>query len=194
VWVPTGRVPVASLALAGAGSVALAAGRPWALVRGEGLPGTVAFPVGGDLPARGTLALAAVVAAGAVVLVTGGPRLRRGVAVVLLVCALVTAGLALLVLVRPSGTLAAAVAEVTGVHGATAVGGSLTVTWWPVVALLGALLVGIAAVVAVAGANWSEPTRRFEVGRAVSDPNGTGAGPLDPRDAWDALSGGQDPT
>ena len=180
------------LALAGAGVVALAADRPWAVVRDAGIPGAAALPVGGGLPARGALALAAVVAAGAVVLLTGGRRLRRGVGAVLLLCALATTGLGLLVLVRPAGTLAAAVAEVTGVHAAD--GGSLTVTGWPVVALFGTLLTGTAAVVAVAGGDWSEPTRRFEVGRVVTDPDGTGAGRLDSRDAWDALSDGQDPT
>lgn len=99
---------------------------------------------------------------------------------------------------RAETVLASSAADRVGV----ATVGDVAVTVWPWLAAVlgaGAVLLGVAVV--VASRRWQGPSSRHEVGAVAEPDQGTGARPaaeatgsVDPGDAWDALSRGEDPT
>lgn len=150
---------------------------------------------GGDVaaPALPPLALAALALVGALAL--AGPVFR---VILGLLQSLLGAGViaqAALVLTAPLAAAAPRVTEATGVAGLDGVQvlvTGLSVSVWPVVALVA----GIAALVfglgiAATARRWPERTRKYDAVRTVAV---GGDGRLDRLDAWDALSDGDDPT
>ena len=170
-----------ALALLGAGATLSAVTQDWARARVSGA-GDVA--VSGSTAAGVVAALAWVVAAGAVALTLARPRARRPLALVVLAAALGSAVATAAVLVDPAGALHPAVTSATGTTTAELSG--VTATGWPWLALVGAVLVGTAAVAAWRSpGRWATPSGRYE---------NAGTTPADVRDAWLALDRGEDPT
>ncbi|NLT54628.1 MAG: Trp biosynthesis-associated membrane protein [Actinomycetales bacterium] len=198
---PASRTGVAVLVLAGVGLALLAAGRTWVTVPVHGVPGQTDLHVPGRSAAPGIVASTVVAVAAVAVLVVARRGVRALAAVVLLGCGGAVAVLALRVGLDPTSAVRAEVVRVTGVTGAGAAdpvarssggpGGDGSVTGWPLVTVAGGLLVAAGGVLgAVRGRTWT-PARRYEIGVPSA---GAPPGPLDPRDAWDALSRGEDPT
>ncbi len=189
------RLLSALVALAGAGLLVVAAGRPWVTRIVTDVPGVAQVEAAGDRVAPAAPALALVAAAAAVaVLVTG--RVGRRVAAVVLLLAGIGALVAVAgVLLGPADAVAGAVATTTGRAGPVA-GPPPTVTAWVWCALTAALLVVGAGLTAVLRAgSWPAPGRRFEA--APSGAAGAAGAPPAADDAigaWDALSRGDDPT
>ncbi len=170
-----------ALALLGAGAMVFAVTQDWARARVSGA-GDVA--VSGSTAAGVVAALAWVVAAGAVALTLARPRARRPLALVVLAAALGGAVATAAVLVDPAAALHPAVTSATGTTTAELSG--VTATGWPWLALVGAVLVGTAAVATWRSAGrWATPSGRYE--NAVTTT-------ADVRDAWQALDRGEDPT
>jgi uncharacterized membrane protein (TIGR02234 family) len=200
--------------LVGAGIVLVAESRNWATVRVSGVPGRAVVTADGRLAAPGTGALALVAAAGALAMAVAGRWARLLVAGLLVLAGLAVAGLAIAVLHSPGDAVEPAVATATGTVGRP-LDGVATATGWPVLCVVGALLVaGGGAVGLIRGPTWPGPSRRYEraVGAGPAAPPGAAVprsaasagspAPLasatserDERlDAWDRLSSGDDPT
>lgn len=185
------RASAAAGVLAGAGVVVATAGRTWTQVTVPGLPGADVVTADGRLVAPGATALALVAAAGAVVLVTSGPVVRRLAAGLLVLAGLGVAALGVPVLADPADAVGPAVSRVTGTTG-TPAPGSARATAWPWVSGAGGLLIVAGGAVGLArGRRWSGPARRFERGEPVARPRSAKDERLD---AWDSLSAGDDPT
>lgn len=156
------------------------------------LRGEVAVPVTGTQAAPAVVAAAvALLAAAAAVGLVG--RVGRWV-----VCAVVAAAGAVVVLsaavvVRdPDAAVQAAVAAATGVG---VLAGAPALTVWPFLALgVGALDVVAAGVLTAGSRRWSAPTRRYAATGTPAATSGPAAGPVDDQAAWDALTRGDDPT
>ena len=95
----------------------------------------------------------------------------------------------------PVSAVAATVTETTGLAGGTAVTdlvASITPTVWPVLALIGWVLLVAASVFTLLTANrWKSAGKRFRTDAAT---HGASEGPVDAIDSWDDLSRGTDPT
>ena len=161
----------------------------------------VASPQGGDVPLDvagdvagaplSALSLASLALFGALTIAGRVFRVVLGVLQVALgVSVVVTTATALADPVRASGS---AVTTATGVDGTDSIRGivsSVEPTAWPWLGLVAgvlAALLGVATVL-LAGA-WPQATRKYSATRLVAaDPA------ADPAAAWDALSGGDDPT
>ncbi|WP_268748232.1 Trp biosynthesis-associated membrane protein [Microbacterium sp. CH12i] len=95
----------------------------------------------------------------------------------------------------PVSAVAPVVTETTGLAGSTAVNdviGTITPTFWPVLALIGWVLLLIAAVFALVSANrWKTGGKRYRTENAA---HVSADGPVDAIDSWDDLSRGTDPT
>lgn len=155
-------------------------------------------------PAVTALALAGLALAGA--LTIAGPVIRSvlGALAVLLGLSVLIAALA--PVTDPAAASAPAVTAVTGVAGAQSVRADVagaTVTAWPWVALLGAVLLAAAGIgILLTGRRWPGSTRgqqtRFVPAGAAMDTTDRHAAPAAPSaDAvgdWDQLSRGDDPT
>ncbi|WP_327316578.1 Trp biosynthesis-associated membrane protein [Microbacterium timonense] len=160
------------------------------------VPGASAVPVLAPL----SLAVLALGAALSIV----GLALRYVFGALSVVMAVVLAWLtARVVLERPVSAVASVVTEATGIAGEQSVGAlaaSITATAWPVVTLVGWVLLVLVGVCVLATAHtWSRTGRRYR----TDDVSRTGAAPGPrPHDAagsraiddWDDLSRGQDPT
>ncbi|MDQ0645467.1 Trp biosynthesis-associated membrane protein [Microbacterium murale] len=100
-----------------------------------------------------------------------------------------------IVFTAPVSAVAATVTETTGLAGGTAVTdviASVTPTFWPVLALIGWVLLIVAAVFTILTANhWKSSGRRYRTDVAEHD---EAEGPVDAIDSWDDLSRGTDPT
>ncbi|GAA3645617.1 Trp biosynthesis-associated membrane protein [Microbacterium marinilacus] len=96
----------------------------------------------------------------------------------------------------PVASVAAAVAERTGLAGveaAEAVVSGISPTPWPLVTLAAAAVLAVAGLVVLATAHtWARGGRRFATGTTTAAQEQ--AGPLDAVDSWDDLSRGDDPT
>lgn len=145
------------------------------------------------LPLLTPLSLAAM--ALGVVLSLAGRVLRYvfGVIAVIIGAALLVQTIPLLTGV-PLAAVAPAITKATGISGDDAVSalvGSVSLTAWPIVALVAWILLVVAgAFVLVTASRWRTGSSRYRTGGA--QPHGDG--PLDAVDSWDELSRGDDPT
>lgn len=162
------------------------------LTLSDGAQGTVVVAGGQALPALAPLTLAALALGLALSIV--GPVLRY---VFGLLAVLLGAGIGFaagrVVLLVPADAMSAAVAEATGLSGPAAVAALVadaSLTPWPYVTVVAAILIVAGGVLALATARrWPASGRRF---RAEAD--GQDGGPRDAIDSWDELSRGDDPT
>ncbi|WP_353827646.1 Trp biosynthesis-associated membrane protein [Agromyces sp. SYSU T0242] len=198
-----GRLKLAAILaiLLGSGLALLAWSQAWyavALVPGSAASGSGSLEVSGQAasPALSALALAGLALAGA--LTIAGPVIR----IVLGVLAAVLGGCIVLAasisLADPVAAVSGAVADATGVAGAASTAelvDDLASSGWPVVALIGGVLVALAGVgvITTAGA-W--PTSRRYGGGVRMQPDDRGASAPSDRavDDWDDLTRGDDPT
>ncbi|RNE66534.1 Trp biosynthesis-associated membrane protein [Cryobacterium tepidiphilum] len=159
-------------------------------------------------PAVTALALAGLALAGA--LTIAGPVIRGvlGVLAVLLGVSVFIAALA--PITDPAAASAPAVTAVTGVAGQDAVRTDIAgaaITFWPWIAVAGAVLLAAAGVgVLLTARRWPGPTRRYQTrfapaegtapaaGTARSEPTDAAADAPDAVGDWDQLSRGDDPT
>ncbi|MFJ4225107.1 Trp biosynthesis-associated membrane protein [Microbacterium sp. NPDC089695] len=96
---------------------------------------------------------------------------------------------------EPLSAVRTTVTETTGLAGDAAVAGvvrSITLSAWPVIALVGWILLVFASIVVVlTWRRWKSGGRRYR----TDAPHGTeSTGPVDAIDSWDDLSRGTDPT
>lgn len=204
------KAPSIVLTIVGAALVLLSWSQTWFDVR---LAADVAssasqLQVAGDVasPALAAFALAAFALAGA--LAIAGPVIRLLLGVLDLALAGCIALATSISLGDPGAAASPAVTEVTGVAGAVSTARlieSNSATFWPSISIVGALLVGAAAVlVLVTGSRWNRASSRFRAARFdhVADaPTGATSAPTSAEatadhavDAWDELSRGDDPT
>lgn len=113
----------------------------------------------------------------------------------LLAGALLTWWTAEIVFTAPVSAVEAIVTETTGLAGGTAVSdvvASIAPTFWPVLALVGWVLLTAGSVFTLLTANrWKSGGRRFRTDAAA---HSAAEGPVDAIDSWDDLSRGTDPT
>jgi tryptophan-associated transmembrane protein len=166
-FVTVGAITVA------AGLVLVAAGRPRVAINVAGAQAS-----GATTPAATALALVALAGAGTLLLVRGWARTVIGV---LLLGA--AAGIVAVFLTRPDITWFA----LTGSPGAAV---SMHRSVWAWLGVTAGVVIGAAALATGwRGRGWPAPRRRF------SGPTGTPTSQADrPRDAWEALDRGEDPT
>jgi len=95
----------------------------------------------------------------------------------------------------PVDAVAAEVAAVTGIRGESAIAelvAGITVTAWPAITLVAAVIMAAAGTWVLATARlWPEGGKRYQAERAERRQSGE---PLDANDSWDDLSRGGDPT
>ena len=196
------KLPSILTAIAGSALVLLSWSQPWfELVLAEGAgaqTGGAPIAVSGQAasPALAALALAGLALAGALAIAGPGIRVVLGVlAVVLGGCILLASGVSL---GDPVAAVAPAVAEATGVTGAeptAALVRSATATPWPIVAVVGGILVAASGVLVLAtGTRWPVSARRYRGARLAADGRGAVSGADRAIDDWDELSRGDDPT
>jgi uncharacterized membrane protein (TIGR02234 family) len=205
---PTRRTAVLSGVVLG-GAALLSAVPAWITTTSStALGAEVAVTVTGTQAAPGVTAAALVVLAASLALGLVGPVGRWVVLASVALGGLVVAVSAVLVLTDPQGPARSAVAEVTGVVGPVGevdVGASPFLT-----VVLGALLVALATAAALGAGRWDGRSRRYDAAPGVGIPavaeDAEGAARsagsrepsddavLDERDAWDALTHGEDPT
>lgn len=136
----------------------------------------------------------AVLALGAALSLVG--RTLRYVFAVLALLAggLLTWWTAEIVFTAPVAAVASTVTEATGLAGESAVAdvvASISVSFWPVLALIGWVLLIVAAVFALTTAHaWKSGGKRFRTDATARDESA----PVDAIDSWDDLSRGTDPT
>lgn len=203
------KLPSILAIIVGAGLVLLSWSQTWfelvieaSTAVGAGDP----IAVAGNLasPALAALGLAGLAVAPALGIAGPGIRFVLGVlGVVVGGCVLLAAGMSL---ADPIGSVSAAVTEATGVAGAAPTAelvASAAATPWPWVAVLGGIVLVIAALaVLVTGRRWPASSRRYSDSRLADDTAGAaGAAPSAERpasdraiDDWDGLSRGDDPT
>lgn len=150
------------------------------------IPGSDAVPLLAPL----SLAVLALGAALAIV----GTVLRHVLAALGLAAAVLLAWWSIdIALQAPLSAVAPIVIETTGLAGSGAVAdvvAEITPSFWPVLAVVGWVLLAIAAAFALlTAAKWRSGGKRFR-----TDANQGGDGPVDAIDSWDDLSRGSDPT
>jgi hypothetical protein len=100
-----------------------------------------------------------------------------------------------LLLTAPVSAVRSTVTETTGLAGGDALSDvvkAIVPTAWPVIALVGwVVLLAASVVVLHTGRAWKKGGRRYATDAAPSTPT---AGPVDAVDSWDELSRGTDPT
>ena len=205
---PTGgrdrRGYVIALVVLSVGGLTLlvAHGRTWAsaAVGGSGLPTVQASLSGSDINPAGT-AVAVLALAGVAGLLATRRLGRILIGVLLVVAGLVSAVTAAQFGVGRASTMTAAdslTAVVTEHVGVEAVGGTVAVTAWWLVAVVGGVLIAAAGVLAVVrSGSWPQLGRRYERAAAVSgDVSAAGVPGTGARaeSAWDQLDRGVDPT
>ncbi|UEL30043.1 Trp biosynthesis-associated membrane protein [Pseudarthrobacter sp. L1SW] len=155
---------------------------------GQAGAGQSALEVQGSKAATAVTALALVALAGGLAAAIAG-RIARWVITGIIVLA--SAGIvaaAATVLANPLAAAQGAIAEATGVTGSQA---QVTVTAFPVLAVVAGCLLALAAMaIPPAARHWKARTK-YDVPAAGS---AAGAGPVDEIDSWDRLSRGDDPT
>jgi hypothetical protein len=100
-----------------------------------------------------------------------------------------------LLLATPLGAVSSTVTETTGLAGSDALEGvidAIIPSAWPVIALVGWVILLLAAVVVLlTWRGWKRGGRRY---RTDAETASAAAGPIDAIDSWDELSRGTDPT
>ena len=183
-------VAIVSLLLA-AGILLLAWSQPWFVLEvdpGSGVAETLVLA--GDTAAPAIIAIALAVMAVALVLALAGPRLRILLAAVIGLLGVVAVATAIGVLNDPASVFEHVVSEATGLGGTGATDAitTATVMIWPFVAIIGGVATAIlGAIIAVMSRQWRSTGRRYERGTVAVEPGDSVA-------AWDAISGGDDPT
>jgi uncharacterized membrane protein (TIGR02234 family) len=186
----TSKATVVLFAVLGAGLLLVSGSRTW-------ITGTVNDPVlgasrvagdGGQV-ASGVVALALVAGAAALASTTAGAVLRRVTLAVLTLAALGEGALVARVIASPASALGAVAARATGRTGEVETHATLTV--WPWLCLLAALVLLVAAACGWAGAStWRGLGARYETPGATA----TGARGQRVASDWDRLDAGDDPT
>ncbi|QGN57125.1 Trp biosynthesis-associated membrane protein [Nostocoides sp. HKS02] len=187
---PTSKLTVVLLALVGAFLLLVSGSRTW-------VEGTVNDPVlgasrvlgtGGDV-ASGVTALALVAAAAALASTTSGPLVRRLTLTALGLAGLGVAALGIRVVLDPPGVLGSVAARAAGRTGSLETHATLTA--WPWLSLVAAVLLLLAAAGGWAGASsWRGLGARYEAQGTTS----TGARGQRVGTDWDRLDAGDDPT
>ena len=159
----------------------------------DGAAADIAVAGADAIPVLAPLSLAVLALGLALSIVGLALRYAFGALSVLAGAALVWLSLSVL-LGPPQSAVAPAVTETTGITGAAVAGliADTAVTAWPLVALVGFVLLTAAGVfVLVTAARWQRGGRKYEAARAARR---AATGPLDAIDSWDDLSRGDDPT
>lgn len=199
------KMPAILATVVGAGLVLLSWSQTWFdLVIEASTTGGVGDPiaVAGSIasPALAALGLAGLALVAALGIAGPGIRFVLGVLEVLLGgCVLLAASLTL---ADPVASVSPAVTDATGVAGAEPTAelvASVTATLWPVLAIVGGVLLVLAGLaVLVTGGRWPASTRRYSDSRMAAEDAAAGAvgRPASDRaiDDWDGLSRGDDPT
>ncbi len=170
------------------GGVILVSTRDWATIA---LAGERALTVTGQQASPGVAPVGVVLLALAAALAIGGSVAARVLGALLVVLAAALAALTAPMLADPVGASRGAITQASGVAGSGVrdLAGAAAVTPWPGVGLGLAVLIAVAGVLVIARASrWRRTSRRY------SSPTGRVVDPTDPVDAWDALTGGADPT
>ncbi|MGA7149181.1 MAG: Trp biosynthesis-associated membrane protein [Microbacterium sp.] len=156
------------------------------------------LPVAGAsaVPVLAPLSLSVLALGGALSIV--GPVVRYVFGALTVVIAALLAWLtAQVVFALPTSAVASTVTEWTGITGETAVAQlvvSVTSTPWPVVTLMGWIVLLAAGIFTlVTTSRWSRTGRRYRTDEGVAPATG-GSRPHDAIDSWDDLSRGDDPT
>lgn len=143
----------------------------------------------GSKAAVAVSALALVALAGSLAATIAGKISRIITGVIVLLGA---AGIVAVVTDLLADPSAAAMAEVGKTTGVVGVASNATTTWFPVAAVVAAVVLAVAAVLILwFGRNWNVRTK-YDAAPAGSTPDGGGA--LDGVDSWDSLTRGEDPT
>ncbi|MBB2987795.1 Trp biosynthesis-associated membrane protein [Terracoccus luteus] len=167
--------------------------RPWATGRADDVLSAGAKTVSGGTAAPGVVGLAAVAVVALLGLMTGGRVIRAVSAGVMVLAALGAAAFTVVAALRPSQTVAEAVArELARTTPPDAVGQTTTWAWLALVSAV-ALVAG-AALTAVSSRSWAGLSGRYERGTttAAAKPESGPRGQV--RTVWDELSEGGDPT
>ncbi|WP_445967087.1 Trp biosynthesis-associated membrane protein [Agromyces sp. ZXT2-3] len=187
--------------LAGSGLALLSWSQTWysaTLVDGAASGAAATLEVAGQAasPALSALALAGLALAGALTIAGPVIRIVLGLLAALLGGCIVLA--ASLAISDPVAAVSSAVAEATGVAGAESTAelvDEVVASPWPVVAVVGGLLVLAAGLAVVLTARAWPTSRRYGGGVRVASDDGAPVPASDRAvDAWDELSRGDDPT
>lgn len=158
----------------------------------------------GSTAATAVTALALVALAGAIASTIAGRVLRTLIGVIIFAAAGGIIASALAVTVNPAAAAESEIAEAIGIIGSSA---QTSVTVFPAIAIAGAVLLAVSAVVVIlAGRYWTN-SKRFEAGNSAGGSHATAgqkaeagrdaaepAADVDEIESWDQLSRGKDPT
>lgn len=162
----------------------------------DGAGHALAVPGASAIPVLAPLGLAVLALGGALSIVGTVLRYLFG-AISVLIAATLTWLSAQIVLGPPTGAVASAVTESTGITGETAVAdlvASISQTPWPAVTLVTAVVLLVAGAFTLATAHrWRGAGRRYRTDEDVHTP-ASASRPHDAIDSWDDLSRGEDPT
>ncbi|MGM1016311.1 MAG: Trp biosynthesis-associated membrane protein [Actinomycetota bacterium] len=189
-----GRVLSVLGLIAGGGVGIISSTQTWLTVIRTDAGEPILVPGADALPLLAPLSLA-VLALGAALAIVG-PVLRHVLAVLALGAGAFLAWTTLeLLLQRPLSAVTPLVVETTGLAGTdvvTAVVDRIDASAWPVLALVGwVLVIATSVFVLVTARGWKKGGRRFRTDTAAAS---RGDGPVDAIDSWDDLSRGTDPT
>lgn len=179
--------------------VFLAWSQPWFTLELSATSGDPApLEIRGDVAAAALAPLALTVLAIVAALALAGPALRTVFGVLEALIGACVVAVAVVALTAPVAASATAITEVTGVGGADSVAElvtRVTVSAWPLVAIvLGVLIALVGLLVAFTARSWPVSGRRYSRTR-IEAADGPSAEPAsDPVAEWDALSDGDDPT
>lgn len=148
--------------------------------------------IGGDVAGAALPPLALASFALVLALAISGPGFRIVLGVLEALLGLVVALVSGIALGDPVAASGPAITDATGVSGGDSLDAlveAVTVTLWPVVALVGGILMALLGLaIAFTGGRWPQGGRKYSRSRLES------ADAASPIDEWDALSEGDDPT
>jgi uncharacterized membrane protein (TIGR02234 family) len=177
--------------LASSGACALAVSRPWARATATvaGLPPIEASVAGADVaPVAAALAVVCLAGIGAALATRGWAR--RGLGVVIAVCAVVVLVIAV---VSPSAT--GLLEDALAAKGWSGGGYDRSVTAWRLIAVVAAAVAALCgAVIARFGDSWATMGSRYDSPVEAKAPRDADDGPLSEAAMWRTLDDGDDPT
>ena len=167
------------------------------VVLDDGAAHTLSVPGASAVPVLAPLSLAVLALGGALSIV--GPVLRYLFgALTLAIAALLTWLTVPVAFAPPTSAVSSTVTEATGITGESAVAAlvaSVSVTAWPIVTLVGWVVLLAAGVLTIATAHrWKGSGRRYRTDDAPRAEAASASRPHDAIDSWDDLSRGDDPT